>query len=125
MLDLPEYEPMGDQQDHDETGLHQMVDFASHEHLRVVVVAVESDAKRLWRISWGEVEPNEDGTLRFIEPELIFAGDETLVGRRVSALNATTTESPLRLVGASTPSFDAGLPPQRIIKKRSTGTGDK
>lgn len=124
MFALAETDVEVDESSDDEVELHEVVDFASQEHLRVVVVAVESDATRLWRISWGGVKPNEDGTLRFVDPEVLFTGDEAQTETQGAKARAKAPEAPLKPAQETERPFDAGPAPQPIIKKRDTGTDE-
>jgi hypothetical protein len=103
-----------------EMDLVQLVGFARDENLRVVVVAVESDVTRLRCISWGEVIPNDDGTVRFIDPETLFSGDEARVDTIASVPDVSNKPD-----GSAARSFDEGLPPKPFVKKRTTAANFK
>ena len=96
--------------------LLQEIQHASGRYERVVVVAMESDPSRVWRIIWGEVTANADGTLRFYDPETIYTDDD------MPNTSPTLTPSPAELDDEA---FDTGAPPKPIIKKRGTGTNDR
>lgn len=59
---------------------------AKRQHLRVVIVAMTSDARRLRCIEWGEAELDGDGVLQW-SPETLYAIDD------VAAPVSTSTET--------------------------------
>ncbi|WP_020578327.1 hypothetical protein [Actinopolymorpha alba] len=117
MLDLDDIDP-AESDDEPQVELNEVVEFAADHHLRVVMVAVESDASRLWRITWGVIEPQSDSTVRFIDPEVMFLGDDLAV--KTPADTSAKTKS-----GSDERTFASGPAPQPIVKKRDTGTSDK
>ena len=100
-----------------EPELHEVVEFAEVEHLRVVIVAVESDMSRLRKITWGVVKPEIDGTLHFADPEVLYLADDLSVtpDSKASTARAAIEQH----------TFASGLAPQPIVRKRETGTGDE
>lgn len=118
MLDLDGFEP--DASDDDlEGALHEVVELAAEQHLRVVMVAVESDPSRLRRITWGVVEPAiDDSTVCFSGVEVLLAGDDTAA--ELSAVDMSPTKT-----APEAHTFASGQAPTPIVKKRDTGTGDK
>ncbi|MFE6645106.1 hypothetical protein ACFVJS_00990 [Nocardioides sp. NPDC057772] len=92
---------------------------ASGQYERVAVVAMESDPTRVWRITWGEVVANADGTLRFLDPVVIYTDDEFADTPPAPPLTKPTTAV------RDDDSFNTGVPPKPIIRKRETGTDDR
>ncbi len=118
MLDLDGIDPNSSDDDF-EGSLNEVVELAAERHLRVVMVAVESDASRLRRITWGVVEPAiDDSTVRFYGIEPLLIRDEAALEPSVSDMAATQALSDEH-------TFASGPAPQRIVKKRETGTDDK
>lgn len=109
--------------------LREVVELAEAAHLRVVIVAVESDVSRLRQITWGVAEPALDGTVRFVEPETLYVGDDldTVAAAPATAATPIIT-APTVADAGSTPderTFATGTVPNPVVRKRPTGTDDK
>lgn len=57
--------------------IEDVFDEAQLRHLRVVVVAMTSDARRLRRVEWGEASLDEEGKLDWT-PETIYSAEDSL-----------------------------------------------
>lgn len=76
--------------------LAQVVAEAERRHLRVVIVAMRSDARRLRCIEWGEAELADDGVLQWSEgsPETLYSIADAAAPTSVSPQTFTEGEAP-------------------------------
>lgn len=93
-----------------DAALATLIDSSVEARLQVVLVAVESDEKRLRRITWGLAEPLADGVVRMHEAEVIYRGEELV------------SDGATRKVAVAG-SFDEGSVPKPVIKKREIAPG--